>query len=176
MSIPHLPPTVLHTARPALWVRLFLLVVGVSFAVLIGGSSIAVLLSDVDPSPLGLLALLLPAPSAVVALAVLVLGQRPRFTVSTTGIEIRTLLRTHRIPWAEVAVVEVDTGWVHQGQTVVVLHDGRRIGAPITEARSAMRRGEHTSDHGPGFRGAAIPTRAAIDAHRTWLQGELSGR
>lgn len=46
----------------------------------------------------------------------------------------------------------------------------------ITEARSAMRRGERTSDHGPGLRGAARPTRAAIDAHRRWLRGEFGRR
>jgi hypothetical protein len=176
MSTPPPLPTVLYTARPALWVRLVLLVVGLAVALMIGGGSLALLLSDGGPSPLGWAALALAAPCALVVLALVLLGQRPRFTVSTAGIEIRTPLRTRHLPWAEIAIVEVDHGWVHQGQTVVVLRDGRRIGAPITEARSAIRRGERTSDHGPGFREPAIPTRAAVDAHRRWLRGELSGR
>ncbi|MGP9539657.1 PH domain-containing protein [Brachybacterium sp. AOP43-C2-M15] len=153
-----------------------LLAVGISVALMIGGGSIALLLSDGGPSPVGWVTLVLAAPCALVALALVLLGQRPRFTVSTTGLEIRTPLRTRRLPWAEIAVVEVDHGWVHQGQTVVVLRDGRRIGAPITEARSARRRGERIADHGPGSREPAITTRAAIDAHRRWLRGELSGR
>ena len=176
MTPPPAPATVLYTARPALWVRLLLLAVGVAVAVMIGGGVIALLLADGDPSLHGRIALALAAPCALVVLALALLGQRPRFIVSTAGVEIRTPLRTRRIPWADVAIIEVDRGWTHQGQTVVVLHDGRRIGAPITEARSAMRRGERTADHGPGLRDPAIPTRAAIDAHRRWLRGELPVR
>ena len=165
------PPTVLYTARPALWVRLVLLAVGVAVAGMIGSGVITLLRSEGGPSPLGLVAIMLAAPGAIVVLVLALLGQRPRFAVTTAGVEIRTLLRTRRIPWADVAIIEVDRGWVHQGQTVVVLHDGRRIGAPITEARSAMRRGESVFDHGSDLMQPARPTRAAIDAHRWWLRG-----
>lgn len=166
----------LYTASPALWVRIMLLVVGLSVAGMIGGISLTLLFANEGPSALGWIALALATPCVLVVLLAAVLGQRPRFTVSTAGVEIRTPLRTRRLPWSEVAIIEVDQGWVHEGQTIVVLRDGRRIGAPITEARSAMRRGERTTDHGPGLREAAIPTRAAIDAHRRWLRGEFSGQ
>ena len=173
MTPPPAPATVLYTARPAMWFRLVLLVECVAVAGIIGGGAVSLLLADGSPSPLGLVAIVLAAPCVILGLVLALLGQRPRFAVTTAGVEIRTLLRSRRIPWADVAIIEVDRGWVHQGQTVVVLHDGRRIGAPITEARSAMRRGESVFDHGSDLMQPARPTRAAIDAHRRWLRGDL---
>ncbi|MBB5831158.1 PH domain-containing protein [Brachybacterium aquaticum] len=166
---------VLYVARPAPWVRAVTLGVGVLVVLILGATSLAVLGSD-PGSPLArAAALLLVLPSALAVAVLIGLGQRMRFTVTTAGVLIRTMFRTRRIPWEQIARIEVDTGWVHQGQTVAVLHDGRRIRAPITEARSAMRRGESTWDHGPDLTAPARPTRAAIDAHRRWLRGEFAG-
>ncbi|ATG54593.1 hypothetical protein CFK41_07315 [Brachybacterium ginsengisoli] len=170
------PAQILYTARPALWARILLIAVGVGIVLMVGPGAVALLVAEGGPSPWGWAALGLSLPFLLVVVVLVVLAQRPRFTVTTSGIEIRTPLRTRRLPWQDIALIEVDEGWIHQGQTMVVLRDGRRIGAPITAARSAMRRGERTSDHGPGLRGAARPTRAAIDAHRRWLSGDLGPR
>ncbi len=169
------PPRVLYVARPARWVRLALIAVGSILVLVLGTGTVSLALADIDPPGLKLAALALVAPAVLVVVVVVGLGQRPRFTVTTQGVVIRTLLRTRRLPWQHIARIEVDAGWVHQGQTLVVLHDGRRLGAPITEARSALRRGESTRDHGPDLSAPAVPTRAAVDAHRRWLRGEFGG-
>lgn len=162
-------PTVLYVARPAPWVRVVQIVVGTAVALLLGTSSVSLALADGGAPVVRLAALVMVVPPAVGILVLLALAQRLRFTVTTAGVVIRTLLRTRRIPWEQIARIEVDTGWVHRGQTLVVLQDGRRIGAPITQARAAMRRGEDSRDHGPDLTSAARPTRAAIDAHRRAL-------
>ena len=166
-------PTVLYVARPAPWVRALLIGVGAILVLMLGAGAASLALADVASPGMKLGALALVVPAVLAILVVVTLGQRMRFTVTTQGIVVRTMLRTRRFPWEQIARIEVDPGITHQGQTLVVLHDGRRVGAPITEARSAMRRGESTRDHGPRLTEPARPTRAAIDAHRRWLRGEF---
>lgn len=166
-------PTVLYVARPAPWVRALLIGVGAILVLMLGAGAASLALADVASPGMKLGALALVVPAVLAILVVVTLGQRMRFTVTTQGIVVRTMLRTRRFPWEQIARIEVDPGMAHQGQTLVVLHDGRRVGAPITEARSAMRRGESTRDHGPRLTEPARPTRAAIDAHRRWLRGEF---
>lgn len=170
------PARTLYVAEPVLWFRVLLLCIGVALVLLIGGSSLALLLAEGGPGPLGAAALIVTVPATLLIVALIALGLRSRFSVTTHGIEILNGIRTHRLAWQEVAVVDVDHGWAHQGQTLVVLHGGRQIGAPITAARSAMRRGEHSRDHGLDFRSPARPTKAAMDAHRRWLRGEFEAR
>ena len=59
------------------------------------------------------------------AAVVLVGPARMRVVAGTQGIEVRNFLRTVRIPWAEVADVDMDGGFPHVPR--VELHDGRRI-------------------------------------------------
>lgn len=174
--MPDAAVTILYVAQPALWTRLLVIGVGSVVSLLIGSASLALLTSAGGPTALGLAAVAITLPASLVIITLVVLGQRLRFRVTTQGVEIRTLVRTHRLPWRDIAKIDVDHGWVHQGQTLVTLHDGRRIGAPITEARSAMRRGERTSDHGPGLTAPARPTREAIDALDRWRRGEFDTR
>lgn len=159
-------PQVLYTASLAWWMRLVTIAVAAAVVLMIGIPIVAGLLAGADG--MGLAALLaLPALLAVVV--VTVLGNLQRFTVTTEGVHVRGWLRGVRIPWGEVAVVEVDRSVLGRGATVVVTHDGRRVRSELTAARSAVRRGESTSDHGPDLLQPARPTRAAIQAHREYL-------
>ena len=97
----------------------------------------------------------------------------PAFTVTTAGIDVRSMTRTVRIPWHDIAVVQLDSSFYLRGQAIVVRRDGTRIGSPVTAARYAIRRGESPYDHGPELLHPAIPVRVAIDAHQRYLRGEL---
>lgn len=108
------------------------------------------------------------------ALVVIVRGAWSAFIVTTAGITVRGLLRTVRIPWAEVAVIQWERDLMRRGQAVVVTRSGQRIGSAVTSARFAMRRGESPFDHGPQLLHPAIPVRAAIDAHQRYLRGEFT--
>lgn len=101
-------------------------------------------------------------------------GAWSAFIVSTAGITIRGIVRTVHIPWAEVAVIQLEQRVMYRGEAVVVTRSGSRIGSPVTSARFAMRRGESTYDHGPQLLHPAIPVRAAIDAHQRYLRGEFA--
>lgn len=169
-------PPVLYTARLAWWVRAVVIIVVGGIALLVGGGCSALLLVGDGPNAVGWAALLLSMPMVLAVVVFAALGLWISFTVTTEGIVLRGFLRTRRIPWREIDRIEVDHGWVHRGQTVVVLHDGRRLGSPLTEARAAMRRGERTSDHGADLKHPARPALAAIDAHRRWLRGEFGAR
>lgn len=165
-------PEVLYVARPAPWFRAVSLGFGALLVAGLTALTVASTASD-DGAPAIRLAMCTMSASSAIAIAVLValLTQRLRFTVTTAGVVLRSFVRTHRIGWPQIAVVAVDTGWSQRGQTLLAPHDGRRLGSPITEARSAMRRGERTRDHGPDLMTPARPTRAAIDAHVRFLRG-----
>lgn len=108
------------------------------------------------------------------ALVVIVRGAWSAFIVTTAGITVRGLVRTVRIPWTEVAVIQWERDLMRRGQAVVVTRSGQRIGSAVTSARFAMRRGESAFDHGPQLLHPAIPVRAAIDAHQRYLRGEFT--
>ncbi|WP_394214195.1 PH domain-containing protein [Brachybacterium vulturis] len=131
-----------------------------------------------------LLALLVPerphlllAAAALVMLVVLggAIGLllHPAFSVTTRGMEVRGYLRTRRLDWPEVALVEIDRSLMNRGAVVIVTRDGRRVTIALTGSRFALYRGESTFDHGPDLLQPARPARAAIDTHRRWLHGAL---
>ncbi|MFC7621947.1 PH domain-containing protein [Microlunatus sp. GCM10028923] len=109
----------------------------------------------------------------VILLMIIWRGTGQSFVVSTAGLAVRGWFRTVRIPWSEVAAIEVDRRFLSLGQTVVVTRTGRRVGSVVTGARSAFRRGEAASDHGPDLLQPAIPTRAALDARERHCRGEF---
>lgn len=163
-------PRVLYVARPAWWPRA--LIVGLALIFLIPAAP-ALLWSLLDGEGPHWWSVTFVVGASSVVLGVAVLAQRPRFVVSTDGILVRGLVRTHRVTWPDVARVEVDQGTLMRGQTVVVTRSGTRVGSSITAASFALRRGESTYDHGPDLRHPAIPARAAIDAHQRYLHGEF---
>lgn len=97
------------------------------------------------------------------------LGLRQSFTVTAEGLVIVGMLRTRRILWQRVRIVEVDRSFMTRGAALIVMNDGRRIRAPLTAARFALWRGESPLDHGGDLLAPARPTRAAIDAHRDFI-------
>lgn len=164
------PGDPLYTARPAIWMRILSLSLAAGVVLMLGAGGAMSLI--VAPRPNVILAGLLVALLGAV-LVIVALGNRHRFVVGTTGLLIRGSVTTHRIPWGDVRRIEVDQGFLHRGETVVLRHDGSRVRSAVTGARYAIRRGESTSDHGPSLRGPARPTRAAIHAHRRYLGGRL---
>lgn len=147
---------------------------------------VAALLTILTITLLGgaLLAALVPRRPQVVLVAVcllllvglgstLALLLRPAFLVTSDGVVVRGYLRTHRLAWSDIALVEVDRALMNRGATVVVTRDGRRVTSALTGSRFALYRGESAHDHGPDLLQPARPTRAAIDMHRRWLHGHL---
>ncbi|GAB3757611.1 hypothetical protein [Microlunatus parietis] len=165
----HGAATVLYRASYARWLRVVAGALAVVAVVGFGAPIRAWLVSDRGPD-------WVPIFSAVMLVILLVIiwrGSGQSFVVSTGGIVLRGWMRTVRIPWAEVAAIEVDDRSLSLGQTVVVTRTGRRIGSPITGARFAFRRGESAADHGPDLRQPAIPTRAARAAQERHRRGEF---
>ena len=157
----------MHSATPVWWARLLSILMGL-FAALVLGAPVVLDIASGDGAMLVAGAIMLPVVLAALALVVLVNLQR--FTVTTDGITVHGLLRRARIPWSEVAVVEVDRSLLGRGATVVVTHSGRRVRSELTSPRYALRRGEPTADHGEDLLFPARPTRAAIEAHRDFLR------
>lgn len=163
-------PRVLYAATLAPWMRLFTFAVAGLLTLFLGSAVLSGIFAGRGPSWI-LVAIVVPV--LVMVIAMVVLANRLSFTVTTIGIDIRGYFHTYRIPWSDVAVIEVDRSYWHQGQTVVVTRSGQRIGSVITETRTAMRRGESRFDHGPDLMQPAKPTRAAIDAHQRYLRGDF---
>lgn len=163
-------PRLVYRAGPSI---LYKLLIGAVLAILavslLGGALLALL---VPQRPHLLLA-------AVALMMLIVLGGavglllRPAFRVTTAGMEVRGYLSTHRLDWAEVAVIEIDRSLMNRGAVVIVARDGRRVTSALTGSRFALYRGESTFDHGADLLQPARPARAAIDTHRRWLHGAL---
>lgn len=166
-------PAPLYSVSLALWYRL--LVLGVSAIILAMLIVSLIMAVSGENGPLwGVVIPLLPL--VVLLLVLMTRGLTQRFRVDPLGVELRGILRTHRIPWQQVAIVEVDRSFLHRGATVVVTRDGRRRRSELTAARWALRRGERTSDHGSSLTDPARPTRAAIAAHRDYLHRAANAR
>ena len=109
----------------------------------------------------------------LLAIAMVLIGTRLQFIVDDEGLTLLHYLRSHRIPWEQVAMIEQSTAYWTSGAVVVVLREplGRRITALATTDRMAVYRGENVVSWGSPATEQRPPTRAAIDAHRRWLAG-----
>lgn len=163
-----LPPrsTVLYTTSLVWWMRLLSGAFGILVIVILALPTLAWLLGGDDRM---LIPAVIVVPLLMPVLVFLVLVNLLKFTVTTEGVIVRNLLRWSRIPWDAVAVVEVDRSVLGRGATVIVRRDGTRVRSELTAARSAIRRGESTFDHGPDLMQPARPTRAAMQAHQEFL-------
>lgn len=110
----------------------------------------------------------------VLLVAMLVIGTRLQFLVDDDGLTLVHYLRTHRIPWGQVAAIEQSHAYWSSGAVVVVLRDppGRRIMARATGDRVALYRGESPFALGSPRDYLHPPALAAIAAHRRWLATE----
>lgn len=171
-------PVVLYRAAVIPGIRVLILVLATVAAVVPAGMLVILVAAALDTSRPHV-ALFAWSGAAITLLLLtgfgimVIRGARSAFIVTTAGITIRRLVRTVRIPWSDVGVIQVDPRHMHRGEAVVVRRDGTRVGSPVTAARYAMRRGESTFDHGPELLHPAIPVRAAIDAHQRYLRGEF---
>lgn len=105
------------------------------------------------------------------SLAAMLIGTRLQFTVDDEGLTLVHYVRSHRIRWEEVAVIQQTADYWTAGAAVVVLKEplGRRITALATTDRMAVYRGENFLRWGSPATELRTPTRAAIEAHRRWL-------
>lgn len=120
---------------------------------------------------LAILLVLSAAPLLVLSLR----AQRLAMRVRTRGIEVRGLLRDRWLPWQRIAVVETGDHWYWRRATRIVMVDGERITPVVTSYQFLLFRGEPYDDTARDPHIPQVPTRAAIDAHRQWLRGELDG-
>lgn len=92
---------------------------------------------------------------------------RMRLTVTSSGLEMRGILRDHTIAWADVHHVTVSSNPWAVGAVKVVLKDGTAASSYISSHLNALYRGEaivwNTNVPTPGYM-------AAVDAHREYLQ------
>lgn len=105
------------------------------------------------------------------SLTAMLIGTRLQFTVDDEGLTLVHYVRSHRIRWEEVAVIQQTADYWTAGAAVVVLKEplGRRITALATTDRMAVYRGENFFRWGSPATELRTPTRAAIEAHRRWL-------
>ena len=152
------------------WVRAALGVVllPVSFVVL--GSGVMLLTTE---SLAGVLVFLMCLSLVLFIGLVWFVGTRVQFLVDDEGITIVHYVKTHRIPWEQVAVIEQSGSYWTMGAAVVVLRGpvGRRITALATTDRMMLYRGENPFAFVDASRAYAPrpPTAAAIEAHRRWI-------
>ena len=101
----------------------------------------------------------------------MLIGTRLQFTVDDEGLTLVHYVRSHRIRWEEVAVIQQTADYWTAGAAVVVLKEplGRRITALATTDRMAVYRGENFFRWGSPATELRAPTRAAIEAHQRWL-------
>ena len=105
------------------------------------------------------------------SLTAMLIGTRLQFTVDDEGLTLVHYVRSHRIRWEEVAVIQQTADHWTAGAAVVVLKEplGRRITALATTDRMAVYRGENFFRWGSPATELRAPTRAAIEAHQRWL-------
>lgn len=161
--------TVHYRAAPAPWLRVLAGALAVATIVGFGAPLRSWLVSDRGPDWVPVVC----AGTMVILLVIIWRGSTQAFVVSARGVSVRGWFRTVMIPWSEVAAVEVDRRFLSPGQTVVVTRSGRRVGSPITGARSAFRRGESAADHGPDLLQPALPTRAVLEAWERHRRGDF---
>ena len=150
------------------WVRAALGLVCVPGSLLVLGSG-AMLLST--ESVAGVLGFLLCLSLVLFIGLVWFVGTWIQFLVDDEGITIVHYVRTHRIPWERVAVIEQSSSYWTTGAAVVVLREpaGRRITALATTDRMMLYRGENPFDTVRAGNAPRYPTLAAIEAHRRWI-------
>ena len=152
------------------WIRAALGgVVGFACLVMLGAGALLLTLDSVA----GALGAVMCLVIVLLSIAMVLLGTRLQFTVDDAGLTLLHWVRSHRIPWEEVAVIEQTSAYWTSGAVVVVLKEpfGRRITALATTDRMAVYRGENVVSWGSPATEQRPPTRAAIDAHRRWLAG-----
>ncbi|WP_088818888.1 PH domain-containing protein [Kytococcus aerolatus] len=158
------PPHVLYEARLATWSRVLgLVLVGAS---LLGAAACVAAALTAEQGGVRLAFVLLTlAWLAVAAAAARATGQR--FTVTSQGLEMRGILRTVRLAWAEVHRIEADRRFWAHGGVLVHATNGRRHRPAITRSRYAVHRGESVRE---AFEPAGPrPLRAAVAAHQQYL-------
>ncbi|MFC7374774.1 MULTISPECIES: PH domain-containing protein [unclassified Brachybacterium] len=94
--------------------------------------------------------------------------------VTTEGITVRELLRTRRVPWEQVHLIDEAPHWYHRRLTCIVLTDGTRIAPLVTNYLSLRLRGEPWDRAARDRHVPMVPTRQAAAAHRRWLRGEFA--
>lgn len=152
------------------WIRGALgCVVGFAGLALLGTGAMLLTLDSVA----GVLGALMCAVVLLLMVAMVVIGTRLQFTVDDDGLTLVHYLRSHRIPWEQVAVIEQSSSYWTTGAVVVVLRDppGRRITALATTDRLAIYRGENPFRFIDSLAQLRWPAQAAIAAHRRWLAG-----
>lgn len=150
------------------WVRGALGCVAAFAGMILLGTGAMLLTLD---SVAGVLGALMCLVVVLVMVAILVIGARLQFIVDGDGLTLVHYVRTHRIPWEQVAVIEQSSSYWTTGAVVVVLGYplGRRITALATTDRVALYRGENPFTWIDSVVAPRPPTQAAIDAHRRWL-------
>ncbi|WP_270407985.1 PH domain-containing protein [Brachybacterium paraconglomeratum] len=105
---------------------------------------------------------------------VFVITMRQRYTVTTAGIEVASLLGTRRLPWSQIRLVRVGPATFRAPRaTEIVLADGSTVRPPATSMNFAVWRGEMPTAHGADGTSPTRCTLAAFDAHRRYLAGEF---
>jgi hypothetical protein len=142
-------------------------VVGFACLVMLGAGALLLTLDSVA----GVLGAVMCLMIVILSVAMVLIGTRLQFIVDDEGLTVLHYLRSHRIPWDEVAVIEQSSAYWTSGAVLVVLRNppGRRITALATTDRMAVYRGENIFSWGNPATEMRPPTRAAIDAHRRWL-------
>ena len=152
------------------WIRAALgCVVGFACLIMLGAGALLLTLDSVA----GVLGAVMCLIVVLLAIAMVLIGTRLQFIVDDEGLTLLHYLRSHRIPWGEIAMIEQSTAYRTSGAVVVVLREplGRRITALATTDRMAVYRGENIFSWGTPAAEQRPPIRAAIDAHRRWLAG-----
>lgn len=150
------------------WIRAGLgCVVGFACLIMLGAGALLLTLD----SAAGVLGAVMCLMVVLLIVAMVLIGTRLQFTVDDEGLSVLHYFRSHRFPWAEVAVIEQSTAYWTSGAVVAVLKNpsGHRITALATTDRMAVYRGENIFSWGRPASELRPPTRAAIDAHRRWL-------
>lgn len=96
------------------------------------------------------------------------------FAVTTQGLTLATPYRRARfVPWAQMAAIEPSQGLLMRGAVVVVLADGTRLTASLTNASARYAHPPAPPHLGPDT-GAPVPLRAALDGFARYRGGEFA--
>lgn len=98
------------------------------------------------------------------------------FVVTTEGLTSINNVRTHHVPWPEVARIDPCTQIWFLGATEVHTTAGQVIRAGFTGVRYIYFRGEPVPAPVPGGLCFTYPTLVARDAHQRYLRGEFARR
>ena len=161
-------PVVRYRALKTGWVRGALgCIAGFGGLALLGTGAMLLTLDSVA----GVLGAVMCVVAVLLIVAILVIGTRLQFLVDDDGLTLVHYLRTHRIPWEQIAVIEQSRTYWTTGAVVVVLKHppGRRITALATTDRLALYRGENPFRFIDSLAQLRWPAQAAIAAHRRWL-------